>query len=203
MTLLRRIGDYAAHPDPQAAACNRIALVVAWNQPFYPLYLWWLVGGDWWVSVWTFLSTPFFAGVPIVARRNALAGRALLPLTGIANALLSTKAFGQASGVELFLIPCMLIALLAFRRSEQRVAVALSGATAIAVWAHGHYGAPLGRFDASQYADFQRLNATSVAALSAVILWSLIRARTSSARQGSRSTPPCPSARCPSTDPQK
>lgn len=183
MTLLRRIGDYAAHPDPLTAACNRIALIVAWNQPFYPLYLWWIVGGDWWVSVWTFLSTPFFAGVPIVARRNALAGRALLPLAGIANGMLSIKAFGEASGVALFLIPCALIALLAFRRPEQMVAVALSGATAVAGLTLGHYGAPLGHFDAGQYARLWRLNGTSVAALSAVILWSLIRARASSARR--------------------
>jgi hypothetical protein len=183
VSLLQRIGDYGAHPDPLAAACNRIALIVAWNQPFYPLYLWWIVGGDWWVGCWTFLSTPFFASVPIVARRNAMAGRAMLPLAGIANGMLSIKAFGEASGVALFLIPCGLIALLAFRRSEQIVAVALSGATAVAVLTLGHYGSPLGHFDTGQYAHFRRLNGTSAMALSAVILWSLIRARASSARR--------------------
>ncbi len=181
MSLLRRFGDYAAHPDPLTAACNRIALLVASNQPFYPLYLWWIVGGDWRVACWTFLSTPFFASVPIVARRNALAGRAMLPISGIANGILSTEAFGEASRVELFLVPCGLIALLAFRRSEWRIGASLLVATIIAVLLHGHYGRPFGRFDASEYAHFQRLNETSVAALSAMILWSLSRARASSA----------------------
>lgn len=182
MTLLGRLGDYAAHPDPLTAACNRIALIVAWNQPVYPLYLWWLVGGDWRAGCWTFLSTPFFAGVPILARRHPLAGRALLPSAGIANGMLSAKAFGVASGVELFLIPCALIAVLAFRREEWRVIALLLGATLSAWLAHGHYDPPFGRFGASGYAHFRHLNGWSVAALSIVILWSLIRARASSAR---------------------
>jgi hypothetical protein len=182
VNLLRRLGDYAAHADPLAAACNRIALIVAWNQPVYPLYLWWFVGGNWWVGCWTFLSTPFFASVPIVARRHPLAGRALLPAAGIANGMLSAKVFGVASDVELFLIPCALITLLAFRRDEWRVIVALIGAMLVAWQAHGHYGSPVGHFKPNQYAHFRHLNAWSVVALSALILWSLIRARAPNAR---------------------
>jgi len=176
-----RLGDYAAHPDPLTAACNRIALLVALNQPLYPLYLWWLVGGDWWVSGWTFLSTPFFAGVPAMARRNPLVGRALLPLTGIANGMVSAKAFGTASGVELFLIPCALIAVLGFHRREGRVSAILLAVAALILLLHGDYGVALGRFSLVQYADFARLNAYSVAGLSVAILWMLIRARVSSA----------------------
>jgi hypothetical protein len=183
VNLLRRLGDYAAHPDPLTAACNRIALLVASNQPFYPLYLWWIVGGDWQVAFWTFLSTPFFASVPAVARRKTLAGRAMLPLIGIANGVLSTKAFGVASGVELFLVPCALIALLAFRGAEWRISVGLLVATTAAAMLHARYGVSFGRFNASQYAHFLRLNAISVAALSLVIGWSLSRARASSARR--------------------
>jgi hypothetical protein len=179
VSLLRSFGAYASHPDPLAAASNRIALLVASNQPFYPLYLWWIVGGDWWAGFWTFLSTPFFASMPIVARRNALAGRAMLPLTGIANGMLSAKMFGDASGVELFLIPCGLIALLAFRRAEWPVTALLLAVTVIAALAHGHYGLPFGTFNAEEYAHFRRLNAFSVAALSATLLWIFIRARSS------------------------
>ena len=179
MSLLRGFAAYASHPDPLAAASNRIALLVASNQPFYPLYLWWIVGGDWWVGFWTFLSTPFFASVPIVARRNALAGRAMLPLTGIANSILGAKVFGEASGVALFLLPCGLIGLLAFRRAERPMPSLLLGATLIAVLAHGHYGLPVGAFNAEEYAHLLRLNAFSVAALSAALLWILIRARSS------------------------
>jgi hypothetical protein len=174
---LARLKAYAGHPDPLAESCNWIALVVASNQPIYPLYLLWIVGGDWWISVWTFLSTPFFVAVPAVARRNSAAGRALLPLAGIGNGVVSAKAFGVASGVELFLIACALIALLAFRRAEWRWTLGLLAATAGALLLHDHYGAPLGRFDAGQYAAFFRLNAYSVAALNSVILWSLGRPR--------------------------
>lgn len=171
-----------AHGDPLTAACNRLALIVAWNQPLYPIYVWWLVGGSWWISFWTFLSTPLFAGVPIVARRNAWAGRAMLPLTGVANGLLSAKAFGEASGVELFLVPCALISLLAFRRSEWRTTAALLAVILCAALVHGHYGVPLGHFEPGQYEHFRHLNLYSVAGLSAVALWTLGRARSS--RQG-------------------
>ena len=183
MSPIGRLSRYAAHPDPLAAACNRIALLVASNQPLYPLYVWWLVGGDWWVSCWTFLSTPLFAGVPWLARRNALAGRAAVPVAGVANGLISAKAFGSASAVELFLIPCALIALLGFRRGEWPVAGLLAAAVFAAALLHGHTGAALGGFTAAQYGHFRRLNAYSVAALSLVIVWTLSRARASSARR--------------------
>lgn len=174
-SLLARLGAYAAHPDPRAESCNWIALVVASNQPIYPFYLLWIVGGDWWISAWTFLSTPFFLAVPALARRHGAAGRALLPLTGIGNGIVSAKAFGIASGVELFLIPCTLIALLAFRRAEWRWMLAVLAAAGGALLLHGRYGAPLGQFSAEQYAAFFRLNAWSAAGLSVVILWSLGR----------------------------
>ncbi|MFP5454672.1 MAG: hypothetical protein ACLGHK_04145 [Alphaproteobacteria bacterium] len=173
--LFGRLRSYAAHPDPRAESCNWIALAVASNQPIYPLYLLWAVGGDWWVSVWTFLSTPFFLAVPAVARRNAAAGRAMLPLVGIGNGVISAKAFGVASGVELFLIACALIGLLAFRGGERRWTIGIWAAAAGAALLHDHYGAPFGRFDASQYADFFRLNAYSVAALCGLVLLSLGR----------------------------
>lgn len=182
MSPFRQLGAYADHPDPPTAACNRIALIVASNQPSYPLYLWWIVGGDWQVAGWTFLSTPFFAVAPLVARRHALAGRVMLPLTGIANGVLSAKAFGEASGVELFLIPCLLIAALGFRPEERRVIATLVCATLLAALVHGHYGTPFGVFSPAQYSHFLRLNVMSVAILSAVIGWQLIRARASIAR---------------------
>ncbi len=181
MSLFARLGAIVAHGDPLTAACNRIAHLVVWNQPFYPLYLWWLVGGDWRVSFWTFLSTPLFACVPLVARRHALAGRAMLPLTGVANGLLSVKAFGEASGVAWFLIPCLLIAVLGLRGREWRTTAALVGLILAATLSGGHLGPPLGRFTPDQYAHFRHLNMYSVAALSAFVMWSLIRARASRA----------------------
>jgi hypothetical protein len=182
--LLGRLRSYAAHPDPRAESCNWIALAVASNQPIYPLYLLWAVGGDWWVSVWTFLSTPFFLAVPAVARRHAAAGRALLPLAGIGNGVVSAKAFGVGSGVELFLIACALIGLLAFRGRERRWTIGIWAMAAAAALLHDHYGMPFGRFDAAQYADFFRLNAYSVAALCGLVLLSLGRVAWGERRQG-------------------
>ena len=39
----RWVGAYTAHPDPRVASCNSIALLVASNQPFYPLYVYFSV----------------------------------------------------------------------------------------------------------------------------------------------------------------
>ena len=177
VTAIASLGALHRHSDVLTAAATRLAHLVAWNQPLYPAYLWWLVGGDWQVGFWTFLSTPFFAAAPLVARRHALAGRAMVPVTGAANGLLSAKLFGAASAVELFLIPCALIALLGFRRREWRVALGVWALIAAVALAHGHYGAPVGRFDAAQYARLRRLNLYSVVALSLVIVWSLGSAR--------------------------
>ncbi|MBV9824172.1 MAG: hypothetical protein JO001_00590 [Alphaproteobacteria bacterium] len=161
---------YIDHPDPRVAAGNLIAIVVVWNQPFYPLYLYFVVGHDIAVSFLTFLSTPFFAAVPAVARRNPVVGRALLPLTGFANTVVSAKAFGDASGVELFLGPCVTIAALLFRRAERGVMFALVGlGLAVYLGLHGRYGAPLHLYSSDEYIRLFGLNAFSVLTLSAFV----------------------------------
>lgn len=170
-----RLRAYPTHPDPRTETCNWIALLVASNQPFYPLFVMAIVGGEWWVACWTFLSTPFFLAVPAVARRDPVLGRALLPLAGIGNAIVSAKAFGTASGVELFLIPISLIALFAFRRGEGRALAGVLAAVLLTLALHDRLGAPLGRFDAVQYADFHSFNAWSAAALTFFVCWSLGR----------------------------
>jgi len=70
-------------------------------------------------SFLTFLSTPFFAAVPMVMRRSPLGGRCLMLAAGIGNTVLCRHAFGPGSGVEVFLFPCLVLALLLFRRSER------------------------------------------------------------------------------------
>jgi hypothetical protein len=161
---------YIAHPDPLVSAANMISVVVAANQPFYPLYLYFVVGPHIGVSFLTFLSTPFFVAVPAVARRSSLLGRALLPVTGIANTMVSAKAFGGASGVELFLGPCVTIAALSFRRSERWVMLVLVGlGLATYLYLHGRYGTPLHLYSPDEYARFFSLNAFSVLTLSAFV----------------------------------
>ena len=166
--LVQAIRAYAANPDPLVAAGNAVALLVAVNQPFYPLYVAWLVG-DAWPALFTFLSTPFFLAVPAVARRNPLAGRALLPLAGFANTVLSAKAFGAASGVEVFLAPCLVLAGLLFRPGERRIAFALMAVGLAAFALHARYGAPWHLYSAEEYAAFVRLNAISAGGLLAFI----------------------------------
>ncbi|PZN99418.1 MAG: hypothetical protein DCF30_11770 [Hyphomicrobiales bacterium] len=160
---------YAHHPDPRVAMANFFALLVASNQPFYPLYLYWTVGPEIGPSVWTFLSTPFFLAVPALARRNALAGRALLPIAGIANTLLSAKVFGVASGVEIFLVPCAVLALLIFRPHERWIAAfPLAGFCFLAyLLFHDAYGAPFHLYSEAEYAALLRLNMLSAGGLTA------------------------------------
>lgn len=164
------VRSYAHHPDPRVGAANTIALLVASNQPFYPLYLLWLVSTDITAAWFTFLSTPFFVAVPAVARRNGVAGRALLPLAGIGNTALSAWLFGTASAVEIFLIPCGVLALLLFRPRERVIGLALAAlAFGVFLFLHDVYGQPLTRYDATEYAALARLNLVSASMLTAFV----------------------------------
>lgn len=166
----RRIADYANDPDPRVAACNWIALLVVSNQPLYPLYVWWAVSHDIAPTFLTFLSTPFFAAAPAVSRRWSRTGRALLPVAGIGNVAVSAMAFGAASGVAIFLMPCALIAAAIFRPSERIIALALVGlALAVFVGIESLGIASLHVYSHSEYAAFVRLNALSAGGLTAFV----------------------------------
>jgi hypothetical protein len=168
--LREAIAAYSHSADPLAAASNFIALCVVGNQPFYPLYVWWAVGDDGWTSFLTFLSTPFFLAIPWIARRSSLAGRAMLPIVGIANTVLSAKAFGAASGVELFLCPCAMIAGMALRAHERKLMLGIVGLAILAfAFVQNRLGAPLHVFSAEEYARFFSLNAWSVAGLTGLV----------------------------------
>lgn len=165
-----RVRAYAHHPDPLVELGNWVALLVASNQPFYPLYLYWLVSDEITASLFTFLSTPFFLAVPAVSRWNGIAGRALLPLTGIANTVLCAKLFGVQSAVEMFLIPCALLALILFRPRERLFAFALAGvALAAYMLPGGGYGMPWHVYAAGEYDALARLNIISAAMLSGFV----------------------------------
>ncbi len=184
---------YAAHPDPRVETANFVALLVASNQPFYPLYLWWLVSDQVWPSYYTFLSTPFFLAVPAVARLNGVMGRALLPLAGIANGILCAKLFGVRSGVEIFLIPCAVLALLLFRPHERLAGYAVTLAAFLAYFVlHDAYGDAAIVYSAEEYAAFQRLNATSAAALTACValIFSNLLARAEVSAEAARGEEP-------------
>lgn len=166
------ISAYAAHPDPRAAIANTVALVIVSNQPFYPLYLYWAVAPVVTPSYVTFLSTPLFAAVPAVMRRSSLSGRSLLLAAGIGNTLLCRAAFGASSGVEVFLLPCLMLAVMLFRRSERAFAL---GFTMLAFLAYllpaALLGTPLQLYGPGEYVALQRLNFLSAASLTVLIGW--------------------------------
>ncbi|AMJ63792.1 hypothetical protein AXW83_18475 [Bosea sp. PAMC 26642] len=166
------IGAYAAHPDPRAAIANTVALVIVSNQPFYPLYLYWAVSPVISPSYITFLSTPLFAAVPAAMRRSPLLGRLLLLIAGIGNTLLCRFAFGPGSGVEVFLFPCIVLALLLFRRTERAFAFGFAALAFVAYLLPAQMpGFPLHVYEPGEYAALQRLNFLSAASLTALIGW--------------------------------
>jgi hypothetical protein len=171
------VAHYLANDDPLAKASNAGAFLVWSSQPLYPVYVWLLVGRDAWPSLLTWLSTPLFFSVPLVARRSSIGGRALFVVAGVANTLLSTKAFGLSSDVAWFLLPCFVIAAGFFHRIEWKVAAALSVATLAAGALATQLGEPLHGYTPAQYTSLAHLNLWSVVVLSGYLAYAAIRAR--------------------------
>jgi len=162
---------YAANPDPLAATGNLVALVLAGNGPFYPIYVAVVagVGGMPWLLL-TLLSTPLFALVPALARVHSMLGRVALALTATGNTVFCTWLIGQPSGIELFLLPCATLASLLFRRSERWLMLPLAGLPVAAfVVLHDRYGAPPHAYQDDQYAGLLSMNAISAAMISIFI----------------------------------
>jgi hypothetical protein len=129
--------------DPLTASATTAWVVVA-NKPFYPLYIWGLAGlAAERASLWTLLSWPLFAALPLLARRWPVAARAGLPLVGTADSIFATLMYGEASGVEAFLVPCAALAALSFRPDEARLSRALTGLVLLAFLGL-RYAAPAG-----------------------------------------------------------
>jgi hypothetical protein len=164
---------YAHSPDPLQRSCNTIALLVASNQPFYPFYIRYLVGNDGGVSFLNLLSTPLFIAIPAIARRSPGMGLAALPVIGLANAMVATVAFGREAGIELFAIPCILIAAATTLREPRLVPVLSTMALVIYLAVFAAIQNPLHGFSPSEIARFYRLNMFSVAGLTAYIAYSI------------------------------
>jgi hypothetical protein len=97
--------------------------------------------------------------------------------TGLANTVLCGKLFGVDSGVELFLAPCLMLAVLSFTRREWPIMLALSAVVYLAfLGLHDRYGAPLHLYTPEEYAHFLRLNAISVGSLMVVMCLAFAKA---------------------------
>ncbi|MGC2781492.1 MAG: hypothetical protein WA418_38230 [Bradyrhizobium sp.] len=161
---------YASADDPPSDIAAKTALVIVFNQPFYPLYLHAIAGSAAWPAWLTLLTTPFFAAVPALARRNSFAGRALMVLTGTANTVFCVKLFGASSGVELFLLPCALLAALLFRPDERMRSLPLLALPFMSyLLIDSRLGDPVMKVADSDCASLVAINATSVGALTALI----------------------------------
>ncbi|TDR94273.1 hypothetical protein [Enterovirga rhinocerotis] len=161
--------DYTVNSDPRAEIAAKVALIVAFNQPFYPLYFRWAVSPAVLPSLVTFLSTPFFAIVPTVMKRSTLLGRVVLLVAGIGNTVLCLVVFGPQSGVGVFLFPCLMLSVLLFRRRE-RIGFAFAAvAFAVHVLSDSAFPAPLHAYTEQEYAALRRLNFLSAAGLTVMI----------------------------------
>ncbi len=161
---------YAAHPDPATAATNVVALVVAGNGPFYPLYVLALIGWDR-AGVWlTVLASPLFLAVPAISRRYPRAGRAALPLIGIVNTVWCAVLFGGTSGEGLFQLPCIVLVALLYRGGERRLSLLLMGlAIGSVIMLTEFPPSGLMQLSADAAATLARLNLISVATLTGFI----------------------------------
>jgi hypothetical protein len=167
------VGTYVHSPDPVQRSCNTIALLVASNQPFYPLYIRYLVGNDGGVSLLTLLSTPFFVAVPALARRAHTLGLAALPVVGLVNGMIATLAFGRQAGIELFAIPCMVIAAAGTWRGSRLVLLLSTIALLLYFAVFSAMSTPLHNFTPGEIESLYRLNMFSVAGLTLYIAYSL------------------------------
>jgi hypothetical protein len=162
--------DGRTEPDELTRASLTVAWVIIANKPFYPLYVWWLVGSGTEASLGTLMSVPFFLLVPFLARRAPLWARVALPVVGTVDTLFETKLFGYGSGTELFLAPCMMLVALSFHATEVWWQRGMAAAVFLAfVAAHGRMGEALHVRSADQLSTLFSINAFAVASLIAFI----------------------------------
>ncbi|WP_337268229.1 hypothetical protein [Oryzifoliimicrobium ureilyticus] len=156
--------------DPVTQATVTVAWVIVANKPFYPLYVWWLVGSGVQASLATLFSAPFFLAIPFIARHHPLIARLALPLVGTIDTVLETKLFGTMSGTELFLAPCMMLAALCFYEREiwyRRAMIAVVFAAFLLT--RNAIGEPWHAWSHQELATLLNLNAFAVASLMAFI----------------------------------
>ena len=154
--------------NPLASASATTAWVIVANKPFYPLYVWWLVGDHVATSLWTLAAWPLFLAVAHNGAAWPLAARIALPLAGLADTGFSDFMFGAGSGVEAFFAPCAALAALSFRADEAWISRTLT-ATVFVAFALARYFAPAGLQPWPDAHTLVNLNLYSAAALTAFV----------------------------------
>jgi hypothetical protein len=172
--MLRWLRVYIASDDPYVSACNTIAMVLAWNQPYYPLYLWWIVGHDARVGIPDAFSGLLFFAVPAVARRSLLLCRVALVVFSVGNVVFCSAMLGEAACLQLLFPPCGMLAAILFAWRERLVMLAMT-ALPLMVWllTRGWLDIPPVRFSPEAYASLFTLNAVSAGLLMVFFGWML------------------------------
>ena len=181
-SLLVLLSRYVDAPDPVTKASNRLVVVLLANQPTYPLLVGW-VTGEWsippteaqaTVLALTLVSTPLFCMVPWVSRRAAGLGRLAFPAIGALNTVFCTAVLGRGSGVEAFLVPCVVIASLACPAGNRRAL----GIAIVFLYVSFVVGrmlpfGPVIALSPEQLEALVSLNAFSAASFTAMAVWTL------------------------------
>ena len=166
--MLRWLRAYTASDDPHVAANNTIAMVLAWNQPYYPLYLWWIAGSDAWIGIPDAFSGLLFFAVPAIARSSSLLGRVAMIVFSVANVAFCSMMLGEAAGIQLLYLPCGMLAAILFTWRERFVMLIMTALPLAAWWlTRGRLDIPPIRFSVSAYASLFTLYAVSSGALRA------------------------------------
>jgi len=171
---LAALRAYAAHPDPATRIANTVALLVGFNGPFYPLYVWFLVPEAGLAALSTMAMSPVFLSIPWLSRRNAAAGRAALPVAGLVNTVWTAALLGPATGVGAFVFPCIALAGLCWR--EPRLSLALLGIGLVTQQGLIRMPPdPLSGLAVAPQALLEPLNVMSVGALMAFVVMTVAR----------------------------
>ena len=168
MNVRAAIRVYGSHPDPATAAACFVALVLGSNGPVYPLYVIAVVG---WAhghaAFVTMVAMPLFLAVPALARRRPEAARTALWLVGTVNTVWCMKLLGPATGVGLFLLPC--IALAALLRGRVLTLAAVGLPILPLLMPATTFGQPILALTAAEDARLAALNGFSAACLMGLI----------------------------------
>lgn len=157
-------------PDPLTQATVTVTWVILLNKPFYPLYVWWLMGSGVQASLGTLVSVPFFLFVLYLARDWPLAARLGLPLVGTLDTIFETKLFGYGSGTELFFAPCIMLVALCFHPEEKWWQRGLAAGIFLVFFAvHDRLGSALHVWPSAELETLRSINIFAVASLMAFI----------------------------------
>lgn len=163
-------GQTPSRPDALTQATITVSWVIILNKPFYPIYVWWLLGTGVGTSALTLASVPFFLLIPLIASRFSFYARLALPLVGTVDTVFETWVFGRASATLLFLAPCLMLAVLSFHTNEKWTQRCLScfiyGCFAAGWWL---IGPPFYPWGSEQLSTLLGVNAFAVASLMAFI----------------------------------